>query len=405
MKIGIAADDLTSATDGAAPFVTAGHACAVAFDHRFAPALIQDVLSIDKDSRQQRADEAARRAEAVARKLASADVLYHTIDSTIRGHIEAEVLAALKASGRKAALFAPAFPEAGRTTVGGEQLLNGKPMNMSIYGLDPIHPVKEHRIRKRFPSLQDAAVRHIALTEVRALKPGSFSTPAEQLVIADAERQGDLDALVAAVASPSEVLFCGSPGMARALATRFTGLRPVALDIPTATLVLTVIGSANTISISQKRMLILKERAVEIVVDAKAASASPNAAARAAIDKAKPLFAGATSLVVGTSLVERSGVDAHKITEAVGQAVAELIRALPIDGLVLTGGDTAAAVFRAMMLKEIKLSGELEPGIPIGLIESPRRMGVITKAGGFGTMDTLSNAAARLRGQTIGAAA
>jgi D-threonate/D-erythronate kinase len=108
VQIGIAADDLTSTTDGAVPFVRSGHSCDVWFDYRFAPPPHTGVLSINKDSRARSRDEAERRARAATLKLGGVDVLYHTVDSTIRGHLEAEILAALRASGRKFALLAPA---------------------------------------------------------------------------------------------------------------------------------------------------------------------------------------------------------------------------------------------------------------------------------------------------------
>jgi D-threonate/D-erythronate kinase len=404
MKIGIVADDLTSATDGAVPFVGSGHACDVWFDYRMAPSAIGDVTSIDKDSRSRSRDEAAQRAHAATLKLAGADILYHTIDSTIRGHLEAELMAALKASGRKVALLAPAFPEAGRTTIGGEQLLNGKPMNMTIYGLDPIHPIRESHIRRHFGSLPDASVRLLALQDVRRLGPAALALGAETLLIADAEMQGDLDRLIRSVVNPHQVLFCGSPGMARALAARFQGQAKTRFDMAPASLLLTVVGSANSNSISQKRIMMVKERAVELVIDVRAASISPQAAAREALGKAKPLLAGAKSLVVATGLVEKTGTDPNKITEAIAHSAVELIRTLPIDGLILTGGDTAAAVFRKLGVKSIKLAGEVEPGIPLGMIAMPRLMAVVTKAGGFGSMDTLLNAAATLRSPKIGAA-
>lgn len=397
MLIGIAADDLTSATDGAVSFVNAGHACEVCFDYRFATLPKSGVLSIDKDSRSRSSAEAEKRAEAVTLKFAGVDVLYQTTDSTIRGHLEAEILAALTASGRKVALLAPAFPEAGRTTEGGEQKLNGKPMNMTLFGRDPIHPVRQSRIRKLFPGMADNDIRHLGLPEIRALQPFNFTAGAHRLVIADAITQADLDRLVAAVDDPREVLFCGSPGMARALASRFRGACSNSLVLPKVTMLLAVVGSANFQSASQKRWLLTSENSVEIIIDPKAASVSPIAAARAALDKAKPLMAEAKTLVLATGLIEKIGVDPVKITEALAHAAAEIVRSHAVDGLILTGGDTAAAVFKALHVPSLKLASEIEPGIPFGMIEHPRPMAVLTKAGGFGTLEVLANAAKVMR--------
>ena len=223
MKIGIAADDLTSASDGAAPFLSNGHTCEVWFDHQLVPSAFSGVLSIDKDSRARTRAEAVQRSRAAMLKLADADILYQTVDSTIRGHVEAEVLAALATCGRKSALFAPAFPNAGRTTVNGEQLLNGMPVNRTAFALDPMHPVASANISGLFVSIRDHDVRLIRLAEVRALQPSTLQAGPERLLIADAETQDDLNRLVMSVGAPRDMLFCGSPGMARALAHRFRG--------------------------------------------------------------------------------------------------------------------------------------------------------------------------------------
>lgn len=405
MKIGIIADDLTSATDGAAPFVASGHACDVCLDARLAPAEIADVVAIDKDSRSRTREEAVLRAQAATRQLAQADLLFHTVDSTIRGHLESEILATLHASGRKAALLAPAFPEAGRTTIDGMQWLHGEALSHTAYARDPIHPVTEHRLRYYFRSVNDSAIRHLSLAEVRSLAPNGHLLSNEELIIADAEQQADLDQLVASIANPREILFCGSPGMAKSLAARFQGAGVRPLAISPAFSLLTVLGSANEISLAQKHRLIAMERTTEILIDARLASSSPFMAMRAAIDRARLNATGMTSLVIGTGFVERTGVEPRRVTEAIGLAAAEIIRSHPIDGMILTGGDTAAAVFRMLMVGRIGLAGEVEPGIPIGWIDMPRRMSVITKAGGFGDPDTLLRCAAKLLGAHVGACA
>jgi len=61
-------------------------------------------------------------------------------------------------------------------------------------------------------------------------------------------------------------------------------------------------------------------------------------------------------------------------------------------GLIMTGGDTAALVCRALGVEGIRLIREALPGIAYGLIMGGRLNGtpVVTKAGGFGREDTLA---------------
>lgn len=141
-SIGIVADDLTSAADGAGPFLPwAGPAqvCrGVSADD------VPRILSLDTGSRALAEMDAAQAAADAAAALAGRDVLYKTMDSTLRGHIRAELAAAFRASGRHLLVVAPAFAGAGRVTLGGNQYVHGQLVAASVYGADPVHPAR-HR--------------------------------------------------------------------------------------------------------------------------------------------------------------------------------------------------------------------------------------------------------------------
>jgi uncharacterized protein YgbK (DUF1537 family) len=101
LQIGIIADDLTSAADAGAPFARTGHSVAVGFG----PAALQanvDALALDLDSRRGSICRAVTLVEQAAAFLGPSPILYLTMDSTLRGHIGAQVAAALRASGRRA---------------------------------------------------------------------------------------------------------------------------------------------------------------------------------------------------------------------------------------------------------------------------------------------------------------
>lgn len=68
-------------------------------------------------------------------------------------------------------------------------------------------------------------------------------------------------------------------------------------------------------------------------------------------------------------------------------------------GLVVSGGDTAAAVLAALGACAVDLGGELEPGVPVGRIVGGTADGVplVLKSGGFGTERTLQEAVEWLR--------
>jgi uncharacterized protein YgbK (DUF1537 family) len=70
--------------------------------------------------------------------------------------------------------------------------------------------------------------------------------------------------------------------------------------------------------------------------------------------------------------------------EALEQLAAEAVREIE-DGVIVLGGDTAAALLAALGVRELAPLGEALPGVPVSLAEGPRGpLAVVTKAGGFG---------------------
>lgn len=104
--IAVLADDLTSALDGAAPFAGRGLSARVVFaDMEFADAGT-DVVSFDLDSRFLAPAAAEARFRTWGAACAPAQVLYKTLDSTLRGNLAAEARGALAGSGRRTAVVA-----------------------------------------------------------------------------------------------------------------------------------------------------------------------------------------------------------------------------------------------------------------------------------------------------------
>jgi uncharacterized protein YgbK (DUF1537 family) len=80
-----------------------------------------------------------------------------------------------------------------------------------------------------------------------------------------------------------------------------------------------------------------------------------------------------------------------------GRLVAQ---AVPRVHYVLTGGETARAVLAARNIREYRLLGEVEPGVPFGMTRDGTL--VCTKAGAFGRPDTLAKCVARLKREMKG---
>jgi D-threonate/D-erythronate kinase len=387
MHAAIIADDLTGAADTGVQFARAGYRTAVAFrDAPVPPAEDLDAVALDTDSRAMPAGFAAKRALEAGRAVRDAHIVYKKLDSTLRGPIAAELVAALEATGRTRAVVAPAFPSAGRTTVDGVQLVRGVPVHETEAKNDPRTPVHEGHL----PTLLAASFAPVLSLGVEDLAdPATILQMLEdaRCVVADAVREEDLETLVRAVPDPSEVLWAGSAGLALALGRVHPG--PHVAERPSAPAlarkVLVVVGSLSGVSRDQLRTL-SEEYGCETVPVAGHSGVSGEV-----LDALRTALSRSACAAV-RSTEERNPSSAGSFVETLAEVVAALSEEGLFDALVLTGGETAVGVARRLGAAGIRLEGEVEPGVPVGSLIGPKPYRVVTKAGAFGEPGTLVRA-------------
>ncbi|WP_199088122.1 four-carbon acid sugar kinase family protein [Bosea sp. ASV33] len=374
LQIGIVADDLTSAADGAGPFLKRGFTPHI---HRGSHAQTAEaVVAVDTGSRGLPEGAAGKATGQAIAALAGRSLLYKTMDSTLRGHVRVEIAAAFNASGRDRLVIAPAFPAAGRQTVGGIQFVGGRPVSETDYGRDPLHPARTSRLLDLVdPTLGPVTIASQRMSDEAVLAALAHS----RILVLDADRQEVLDRRVALLIQSDSILWVGSPGLAQALATQIAALpkRPSAPQ-PLARRVLIVIGSAN--AVSRQQCEFLAENGVQV------AQHSTDLAADAEIACLRA--------------PQARGDDPAAILAALTDEVRAAVRAWHFDAIFATGGDTMGAVLQRLSISSLALSGEFEPGFPFGyaaMAEAASPLLLAMKAGGFGHPATLLHAALRLR--------
>ena len=378
MKIALIADDLTGAADTGVQLVRAGYRTAVVFHGEEAPTVGFDAVSFDTDSRDMPAGFATKRVVDVAGSARGACMVYKKLDSTLRGNVAAELAAAFGASGCARAVVAPAFPDAGRTTVRGTQFVRGVPVNETEVRNDPQTPVREAHVptllADAFSSVGTLGVEDVADPErVRLILEEN------ECVVADAERGSDLEMLVRSVPDPDRVLWAGSAGLARALGSAYPGPREGGAGERRAPVrpVLVVVGSLSGVARGQVRRLV--EEYGNVSVDA---------GREDAVAAAREALLGRTCAVVH-SPEERDASGKGFIIGTLAEVVSRLSEEGLLGGLVMTGGATAVGVARRLGATGIELQGEVEAGVPVGTLIGRDPYPVVTKAGGFGGPDTL----------------
>src|SRR5207302_213591 len=93
---------------------------------------------------------------------------------------------------------------------------------------------------------------------------------------------------------------------------------------------------------------------------------------------------------------------APRIVDVLGRLVADCARSHRLRGFILTGGDTARAVCRHLGVAGVQLLAEIEPGVPLGRVvgQTSSPLLAVTKAGAFGSEQTLVHALHQLKGDS-----
>ena len=423
MRLGIIADDLTGANDTGVQFARRGARTLVPLDWHDLGSLARraDVLVLNTNSRAAAPRVAAQRARVAAEALrrAGVEAVYKKIDSTFRGNIGQELDAILEVFPSPLAVLTPAFPPAGRAVRDGTLLVGGVPVHRTAIGRDPVTPVRESHLptllsqqaQRPVHLLRLAWLRGRSARATRILRDWRSATPG--IVLADAATPKDLDRLARLVVR--EGLFgvaAGSAGFAAALGAVLSWTRRARRTKPDGKApVLLVVGSPNPTSLEQVAWL-ENDRRVTVIRAALAAVVADGDRYRGELDrvvkKAGTEIASGRDAVL--TLAQRPASPSGRsralrptasraISEFLGQATRLVARDARPGGLLLCGGDIAIAACSALGASGIELQGEVEPGVPWGRLVGGELAGLaaVTKAGGFGKVETFARAIRFLR--------
>jgi 4-hydroxythreonine-4-phosphate dehydrogenase len=402
----ILADDLTGAADCAIAFARRGRTAAVGWGEAPAP-VGATVFAINTDSRRLApAAAAARHRSLVEARLTPGMRLIKKIDSTLRGQPAAELRATIQALRDRGAgamaIVVPAFPATGRTTEGGRIYLGGTPLEeTALWARDHTYPsadlvavLEAEGLRARLLPL--AAVRREAAAGIAA----ALEAEVEALVC-DAVLPEDLDAVARGSLPSAERLFwSGSGGIAQALAMAEGPAESVPQSFPRVGRggMLVVVGSVAEASRAAAARLV-EAGAVRPFSLPPAVLLEDAAAREAGAAIAGALAAGEDVLV---DIAAEGEPDLSYGALLAGRLATLLAPAAPhVSGLFATGGETACALLGRLGVTGIRLLDELEPGVPLGVTigGSPgvHAIPVMTKAGAFGTAETIARSLDRLR--------
>jgi uncharacterized protein YgbK (DUF1537 family) len=406
----IIADDLSGAADCAAGFADAGLSTDVLLDvSAVAPGHAQ-VLTLDTDSRRDGAAQSTAKLEAALAMHGQGRTVVKKIDSTLRGGWAHEVAVLQKTLG--IALVAPSFPAMGRimrdglVEVHGRRLAQTDTWQLEHAGQDdrPAHMLRQAGLTVEnapvsvLESGAQAAADYIARAAARGV----------QAIVFDATRDSHLDTLAEAGQHLSNAFNVCSAGLSHALARLATGHAaplPTRYALPDtarqASSVITLVGSMSAMAKRQLQYLAGQPR-VRVHQIAPAllrgrAQTAQDAQATAALPKQLQEDM-AQGLDVAVAIADDAQTDPAEGPQLAMQLAALLREPLgQAAGLVVTGGETARAVLKALGIHMLHVHAQSEPGVVISVSEAPRPQWIATKAGAFGQASSLHQASQAIR--------
>jgi uncharacterized protein YgbK (DUF1537 family) len=400
----ILADDLAGACDAGVQFVRADYSTIVHFDQdlTFRPDEA-DTVVLDTETRLLPEKVAYQQVFKAGLPFRQAEVIVKKIDSALRGPIAAEVAAALQATQRKIAVIAPAFPQLGRTTLQGKQLIHGIPVDQSEFAHDPLTPALQSHI----PTLLSAAGigpgKCISVKDLNQSNLEQILTNDFRWIVADAETNEHLDLLVSSIPDHSNLLWVGSAGLARSIANFFAeeGGQKRQIPFDKNLRILAVIGSMSEVAHKQIAYAVRQSGIlpVEIPLNEVVGDHDPVLTMKV-LNMVRGCFTTGESALIYISSKSRGeqvlppslrSSRPHMLTGLLAEITARLADEGLFDVVILSGGYTAVHVARRLGAWGIELLGELEAGIPVGKLLGCSPFLAITKAGSFGEQASLYN--------------
>jgi D-threonate/D-erythronate kinase len=338
VKIAIIADDLTGALDTASPFAVCGLRTATFTSVQSLEAQAPppaDVISVSTESRHLPSDAAAKAARhaALAMHGMAPDIVLKKIDSRLKGNILAEVEAIADVFGRSSLIVAPASPDVGRFVIGESVCGSG------VIGNLPIRPLFE---------------------------------PSEMKVeIPDVAVGADLVSIARRLPAAGEALAVCARGLAVALAGCLSSQQGQLFQLVPP--VMLGIGSRDPVTLEQ--------------VDALAGL--PGCTVLTAPDGDVP----ETIPVAPFMVIKATGpgtTPADQVAKRFATGLARAIHIAKPRTVLLSGGDTAAALLREIGCQMLMVGGEAAPGLAWAeLTFNANPLRLIAKSGGFGDKQTL----------------
>jgi hypothetical protein len=397
----IVADDFTGANDTGVQLKRYGIPVEVLLDGKQSPGDISLVL--DTESRALMAGAAGRKVKRMLEgvELSEFSFVIKKVDSTLRGNVAEEIAALDAVYQSELIVFAPAFPDLGRTTVRGVHQLHGVRISETEIGCDPKNPVLEDRLEQILRAAFEEDVRQYGLSEIR----GSLHLGEARICCFDSETNDDMQGVVrTAMASGKRVLWVGSAAIADMLLRTLRQVRPA----------FAICGSVS--DVTRRQIHTAQQAGIHLVSVPVPEFLHGDAKKETYVEAcSESLHRGGDVILLSSASYDRTeierSVQAGKkcgmglpeigtyVQNLLGEIGAAVLEKNEIAGIFLTGGDTAMGFLQRIGARGSSIQEEIAIGIPKMRILGGEYdgMSAVTKAGAFGSDGDLLYALRKLK--------
>lgn len=410
-KILVIGDDLTGTNATAAMYARNGLRAVTVLGPGDLSPLESDVqvVAYSTNSRHMAPIEAAHEIQQAIEHLGDpSQIVVKRFDTTLRGNIGSEMEATLRAvrkmrpHQRTVGLVVPAFPSAGRATIGGYQILDGSPILMGPAATDPFTPVHHSRVADIIHEQSALEIAEVSLDCVM----GSADNLAHALrqaaeradfVVVDsvtAEHQNRISEAASELTGPQLGWVVFDTGPFGASFAQAMGLGP---EHGRQAPVLALIGSPTERSRAQANRLEEDEHVSLITV------ATPDADVLHISDTIESRVREGFT-IVGIRTTSRTPETSNpgyatRILELITGIAQECAKRLELGGIYASGGDVGVAVLKALGAQGYAIEEEVLPLAVCGAVAGGPYdgLGFATKGGLVGDEDAAVRCVRQLR--------
>ena len=413
VKLIIIADDFTGALDTGIQFAKCGIQTQVFTEMPQKSESIEpstEVLVIDSESRHMSARNSYEAVTDIMKWAEELDVeiILKKTDSALRGNIGSELQAVLDFDKENTIYFLPGYPEIDRVTVEGTHYISGSLLEDSVFGKDPFEPVKQSYI----PNIikEQSSVQVECLSQQQKIETVDLMD--KKIVVCDVQKKDDIRNRLMELKQKKQLrLLAGCAAIAESLANIMDFHKENCMNYKKTNGLLISCGSLNEITAKQ---LDYAEKCGFIrrhfTIEQKFNTEYYNTDAGEKFLKEMVLLCKTEQKVMIDSFDQQEdindylseyGISKAEVRNTIPYAHGKIVNCLAqekVDTTILmTGGDTLMGYMKLIGSIQLKPVCEIEQGVVLSILDNNGfQQQVISKSGGFGTLDVFEKIAEKI---------